>query len=105
MDGKRSNVSYFTSSEMKKGVKEKWNLPNRSGREILILKRVQMMCFFKKKKEKRKRKKGESKEEVLSEVSRLDGRKRGIKENLVQTKSQLYVYSCRYTLLPRIFPR
>lgn len=105
MDGKRSNVSYFTSSEMKKGVKEKWNLPNRSEREILILKRVQMMCFFKKKKEKRKRKKGESKEEVLSEVSRLDGRKRGIKENLVQTKSQLYVYSCRYTLLPRIFPR
>ena len=59
MDGKRSNVSYFTSSEMKKGVKEKWNLPNRSGREILILKRVQMMCFFKKKKEKRKREKGE----------------------------------------------
>lgn len=59
MDGKRSNVSYFTSSEMKKGVKEKWNLPNRSGREILILKRVQMMCFSKKKKEKRKREKGE----------------------------------------------
>lgn len=41
---------------MKKGVKEKWNLPNRLGREILILKRVQMMCF-KKKKKKRKRKK------------------------------------------------
>lgn len=61
--------------------------------------------LFLKKKEKKKRKKGESKEEVLSEVSRLDGRKRGIKENLVQTKSQLYVYSCRYTLLPRIFPR
>lgn len=54
MNGKRSNI-YFTS-EMKKGVKEKWNLPNRSGREILILKRVQMMCF-KKKKKKRKRKK------------------------------------------------
>lgn len=81
---------------MKKGVKEKWNLPNRSGREILILKRVQMMCF-KKKKKKRKRKKvnrkggGGSKEEVLSEVSRLDGRKRRIKENLVQTKSQLCI--------------
>lgn len=58
MDGKRSNVSYFTSSEMKKGVKEKWNLPNRSGREILILKRVQMMCFFKKKGEKKKEERG-----------------------------------------------
>lgn len=53
MNRKRSNI-YFTS-EMKKGVKEKWNLPNRSGREILILKRVQMMCFKKKKKRKRKK--------------------------------------------------
>lgn len=73
---------------MKKGIKEKWNLTSIPNRGIGVEGDFNFEAcpndVLEKKKDEEKKKEEWKKKQV--------GRKRGIKENLVQTKSQLYIY-------------